>query len=59
MEIAEIDLIYAFVVHWMDISRGVFLSEGFPSLETCMTFLDTWAYDPKQVSLECIQIFPD
>ena len=59
MEIAEIDLIYAFVVHWNDVSRGVFLAEYFPTIETCMTFLDQWAYDSKQVNLECIQIFPD
>ena len=59
MEVADINLIYAFVVHWVDISRGVFLSEGFPSIETCMTFLEQWAYDPNQVSLSCIQIFPE
>ena len=59
MEIADIDLIYAFVVSWNDVSRGVFLAEFFPTLETCMTFLDQWAYDSKQVNLECIQIFPD
>ena len=59
MEIADIDLIYAFVVHWNDVSRGVFLAEFFPTLETCMTFLDQWMYDPKQVNLKCIQVMPD
>ena len=59
MEIADANLIYAFVVHWNDVSRGVFLSEYFPSLETCMNFLGQWEYNPNQVNLECIQIFPD
>ena len=59
MEIADIDLIYAFIVSWNDVSRGVFLAEFFPTLETCMTFLDQWAYDSKQVNLKCIQIFPE
>ena len=59
MEIADVNLIYAFVVHWVDISRGVFFSEGFPSIETCMNFLEKWAYDPNQVKLSCIQIFPE
>jgi hypothetical protein len=59
MEIAELDLIYAFVVHWNDVSRGVFLAEFFPTLETCMTYLQSWSYDPNQVNLKCIQIFPD
>ena len=59
MEITDVQMTYAFVVHWVEISRGVFLSEGFPSLETCMSFLEQWAYDPKQVNLSCIQVFPD
>ena len=59
MEIAEIELIYAFLVSWNDISRGVFLAEFFPTLETCMNFLDQWNYDPTQVNLSCKQIFPD
>ena len=59
MEIADIDLIYAFVVFWNDVSRGVFLSEAFPSLETCMTYLQSWSYNPNQVNLECIQVMPD
>ena len=59
MEIADLNLIYAFVVHWNDVSRGVFLSEFFPSLDTCMTYLQTWAYNPNLVNLECIQVMPD
>ena len=51
MEIADVNLIYAFVVHWNDVSRGVFLSEYFPTLETCMTYLQSWSYDPNQVNL--------
>ena len=58
MEIADVDLIYAFVVHWNDVSRGVFLSEFFTSLETCMAYLQTWEYDPNQVNLKCVQIKP-
>ena len=53
------NLIYAFVVSWNDVSRGVFLSEFFLSLETCMTHLQTWTYDPNLLNLECIQIMPD
>ena len=59
MEVADINLIYAFVVSWNEVSRGVFLEEYFANLETCMTYLQTWAYDPNQVNLECIQITPD
>ena len=59
MELAELDMIYAFVVSWNDVSRGVFLAEFFPTLETCMTFLNQWSYDPEQVNLSCKQIFPD
>jgi hypothetical protein len=59
MEIADVDLIYAFVVHWNDVSRGMFLAEYFPTLETCMTFLQSWAYDPNLVNLKCIQILPN
>ena len=59
MEIADVNLIYAFVVHWNDVSRGVFLSEGFPTLETCMAYLQTWAYYPNLVNLECIQVMPE
>ena len=59
MEIADVELIYAFVVSWNEVSRGVFLSEFFPSLDTCMTYLQTWAYNPNLVNLECIQVMPD
>ena len=59
MEIADVNLIYAFVVSWNDVSRGVFLSEVFTSLETCMAHLQAWTYDPNQVNLECIQVMPD
>jgi len=59
MEIADVDLIYAFVVSWNEVSRGVFLSEFFPTLETCMTYLQTWAYNPNLVNLECIQVMPE
>ena len=58
MEIEGIHLIYAFIVSWNDVSRGVFLSEFFTSLETCMAYLQTWDYDPTQLNLECIQIKP-
>ena len=59
MEIADVQMTYAFVVHWVEISRGVFLSEGFPTLETCMSFLNQWEYNPNQITLSCIQIFPE
>jgi hypothetical protein len=59
MELTNVQDIYVFVVHWVEISRGEFLSEGFPSLESCMYYLEQWAYDPKQVKLSCIQIFPE
>ena len=59
MEVADINLIYAFVVSWNEVSRGIFLTEYFANLETCMTHLQSYAYDPNQVSLECIQIMPD
>jgi hypothetical protein len=59
MEVADINLIYAFVVSWNDVSRGVFLSEFFPSMETCMAYLQTWEYDPTQVNLKCIQLMPE
>ena len=58
MEVTDINLIYAFIVSWNDVSRGVFLSEFFTSLETCMTYLQTWEYDPNQVNLKCVQIKP-
>ena len=59
MEVADAELIYAFVVSWNEVSRGVFLTELFASMETCMTYLHSWAYDPNQVNLECIQVMPD
>ena len=59
MEIADVELIYAFVVSWNEVSRGVFLSEFFPTLDTCMAYLQTWAYNPNLVNLECIQVMPD
>ena len=60
MELAEgIMMTYAFVVHWVDVSRGVFYSEGMPDLQSCMAYLNNFAYDPNQVKLECIQIYPE
>ncbi len=59
MEITDVNLIYAFVVSWNEVSRGVFFTEYFANLETCMTYLQTWAYDPNQVNVECIQVLPD
>ena len=59
MEVTDVNLIYAFVVSWNEVSRGVFLSEFFPSLDTCITYLQTWTYDPNQVNLECIQVMPE
>ena len=59
MEIADVNLIYAFVVSWNEVSRGVFMSELFPTLETCMSYLNQWTYDTQQVNLECIQILPE
>ena len=59
MEVTDANLIYAFVVSWNDVSRGVFLSEFFTSLETCMAHLQSWTYDANQVSVECIQIKPN
>ena len=58
MEVADANLIYAFVVFWNDVSRGVFLTEYFANLETCMAYLQTWEYDPDQVNLACVQIKP-
>jgi hypothetical protein len=59
MEIANIVESYAFVVQWIDVSRGVFLTEYFPTYETCMDYLNVWDYNPTEVKLECIQIYPD
>ena len=59
MEVTDVNLIYAFVVSWNEVSRGVFLSEFFTSLETCMTYLQSWTYDADQVNLKCIQIKPN
>ena len=59
MEVADANLIYAFVVHWNDVSRGVFLTELFSSMETCMSHLQAWEFDPEQVNLKCIQVMPD
>ena len=59
MEVTDVNLIYAFVVTWNEVSRGVFLSKFFTSLETCMAHLQTFEYDPTQVNLECIQIKPN
>ena len=58
MEIEGIHLIYAFIVSWNDISRGVFLSEFFTSLETCTAHLQSWIYDAELVNLKCVQIKP-
>ena len=59
MEIAGVDLVYAFIVTWNEVSRGVFLTEYFVNFETCMTHLQSWTYDPNHVSLECIAVVPD
>ena len=59
MEIANIVESYAFFVQWIDVSRGVFLTEFFPTLDTCMAYLNVWDYNPTEVKLECIQIYPD
>jgi len=59
MELASIIDSYAFVVQWIDVSRGVFLTEYFPTYETCMDYLNVWDYNPTEVKLECIQIYPD
>ena len=60
MEIADsIVNTSAFVVSWIDLSRGVFLSEGMHGLEECMSYLNTFSYDATQVKLECIQVYPD
>lgn len=58
MEIADVNLVYAFIVSWNDVSRGVFLSEFFASLETCMAHLQSWTYDADIVNLKCVQIKP-
>ena len=58
MEIEGIHLIYAFIVSWNDVSRGVFLSEFFTSLETCTAHLQSWIYDAELVNLKCVQIKP-
>ena len=58
MEIADINSIYAFIVTWNDISRDVFLTEYFANLEECMIYLQSWSYDPNQVTLECVQLNP-
>jgi len=60
MEIADgIVNTYAFVVSWIEVSRGVFFSEGMPNLQECMTYLNTFSYDATQVKLECIQVYPE
>ena len=59
MEIEGVHLIYAFIVSWNEVSRGIFLTEYFTSFETCMTHLQSWTYDPNHVSLECIAVVPD
>jgi hypothetical protein len=59
MEIEGVHLVYAFIVTWNDLSRGIFLTEYFTTLETCMTHLQSWTYDPNHVSLECIAVVPD
>ena len=58
MEVTDVNVIYAFIVSWNDVSRGVFLSEFFTSLETCTAHLQSWIYDADQVNLKCIQIKP-
>ncbi len=60
MEIADgIVNTYAFVVSWIEVSRGVFFSEGMPNLQECMAYLNTFSYDAMQVKLECIQVYPE
>ena len=59
MEIANLLDAYPFVVQWNEVSRGIFLTEYFATLDTCMAYLNQWQYDPNQVNLECIQIMPD
>ena len=59
MEIEGVHLVYAFIVTWNDLSRGIFLTEYFTTFETCMTHLQSWTYDPNHVSLECIAVVPD
>lgn len=60
MEIADgIVNTYVFVVSWLDVSRGVFLSEGMANLQECMEYLNTFSYDATQVKLECIQVYPE
>ena len=58
MEVTDVNLIYAFVVSWNDVSRGVFLSEFFTSLETGTAHLQSWIYDAELVNLKCVQIKP-
>ena len=59
MEIADVNSIYAFIVSWNAVSRGVFLTEYFANLEECMSYLQSWSYDPNQVNLECVHVIPD
>lgn len=59
MEIEGIHLVYAFIVSWNDVSRGIFLTEFFNTLDACMSHLQSWTYDPSQVNLECIQTIPE
>ena len=59
MEVTDVNLIYAFVVSWNEVSRGVFLTEYFANLEKCMLYLQSWSYDPIQVNLECIAVVPE
>ena len=58
MEVTDVNVIYAFIVSWNDVSRGVFLSEFFTSLETWTAHLQSWIYDADQVNLKCVQIKP-
>ena len=34
-------------------NHGIFLTELFGSMESCMAYLDTWAYDSARMQLEC------
>ena len=58
MEVTDVNVIYAFIVSWTDVSLGVFVSEFFTSLETCTAHLQSWIYDADQVNLKCVQIKP-
>lgn len=55
-EIQSVEL-FLFVARFISpdsgFNHGIFLTELFGSMESCMDYLNTWAYDPARMQLEC------